>query len=219
MENPPVWRFDQQRIALRDRMRQRHVSDTERSELELFQIIHHVEPDLPGDPGLIKLGPDQPRGERGCVHWHAQFQREIRDRADMVLMSVGQDDPDEIFALAFDELQISEDEVHPRVLVAAEGHAQVDHQPLSVTPVKVDVHADFARAAKRAEQQFLARRHAPRAFCASSASPLIVRSASTASKMLVCRSNSTASPPVAITLAGRPISVRIRSINPSIMAT
>src|SRR5690606_7065620 len=107
-------------------------------------------------------------------------------------------------------------------------------------------HADLARPAERAEQQLLSRFHSnillhtiagipaiaggvrvltsgelhrDAALSARMASPSRVRSASTASKRSVASSNSTASPPVAITFAGRPISARIRAISPSIIAT
>ena len=132
-------------------------------------------------------------------------------------MRVGQDDPDQVLLALLDEFQIGEDQFSPRILIRAEGHAQIDHQPFPVSPIEVDVHANLARTAERTKQQFLAGLHL--AFSARMAMPSRVRSASTASKMSVCLSNRIASPPVAITLAGRPISARIRAISPSIMAT
>jgi hypothetical protein len=79
----------------------------------------------------------------------------------MVFVAVGEDDPRESLLLVLDELELGQDEVDSGILGIGEGQAEIDHQPLAAAAVQVDVHADFARPAERAEQQFFSRNHSP----------------------------------------------------------
>ena len=180
-------------------------------------MVDHLELYLLEQARFLQLVSHKPRSERCRIKRHAQFLCEIGHGADMVLMRMSQHYANEVLLALLDEFQIGEDQLGAGILVGAKGHAQIDHQPLAVSPIEVDVHPDLARSPERAEQQFLAGFHL--AFSARMAMPSRVRSASTASKMSVCWSNRMARPPVAMTRAGRPISLRIRAINPSIMAT
>ena len=155
MEDAAIRRFDHQRIALGDRVRQRHVADAERANLKEIEMIDHVEFDLARDPGFLELVSDQRGGKRGGVERHTKFLRKIRHRADVVFVRVGQHDPEQVRLALLDEVEIGEDQFGAGVFVGAEGHAQVDHQPLAVAAVEVDVHPDLARPAERAEQQFI----------------------------------------------------------------
>ena len=74
-------------------------------------------------------------------------------------MGVGQDNANQVFLAFLDEFQIGKDQLGARVFVGPKSHPQVNHQPLAVAAVQVDVHPDFARSAERAEQQFLAGLH------------------------------------------------------------
>jgi hypothetical protein len=89
--------------------------------------------------------------------------RQIGKRPDMVLVPVGQDDPGQTILLLLDELQLGQDQVDPRIVHVGECHAEVDHQPLAAATVEIDVHADLARPAERAKQQFFSRYHSPAA--------------------------------------------------------
>ncbi len=77
----------------------------------------------------------------------------------MIFMRVRQHDADQIILARLDEIEIGEDQFGTGIFVRAKGHAQIDHQPLAVAAVQVDVHADFARATKREEQQFFSGFH------------------------------------------------------------
>ena len=69
----------------------------------------------------------------------------------MILMAVRQDDPCEPLLLVLDELEVGEDKFNARIAGIGKGQPEVDHDPLAATTVEVDVHADLARAAERAE--------------------------------------------------------------------
>ncbi len=131
---------------------------------------------------------------------------------------MGEDDADKVLHPLFDELEVGEDEVDARIVGVGEGQPQVGHQPLAAAAIEVDVHADLARPAERKKQQLFAGSHRPDP-AASKARPCMVRSGSMTSKASVCLSNSNASPPVAMTVTGRPISAFNLATSPSIIAT
>ena len=56
-------RFDQQRVTLCDRVRQRNVADAERSQVKSIEMVDNIEFDTIANPGFFEFAPDQPRGE------------------------------------------------------------------------------------------------------------------------------------------------------------
>src|SRR3546814_6919134 len=61
------------------------------------------------DSLLLQLAADQAGGERRRVDRHAEIEREIGQRPDMVLVPVGDDDALQTVELAFDEAEIGQD--------------------------------------------------------------------------------------------------------------
>ena len=98
-------RLDQQPIAFGDRVRQRDEADLERPELDASAALDDVELDLAGQPFLLELAGDQAGGERRRKQRALQLLGEIGQRADMVLVAVGQDDPGQPLLLVLDELE------------------------------------------------------------------------------------------------------------------
>ena len=90
-------------------------------------------------------------GEAGHVDVDAEARPEFGQRADMILMGVGDDEADEILLRLLDEGEVGHDEIDARQFVAGEGEAEIDHQPFAALgrPEAVEraVHADFAEAA------------------------------------------------------------------------
>src|SRR5206468_12178576 len=110
------------------------------------------------------------------------------------LVAVGQNDSGKPVLLFLDELEIRQDQLDARIIGTGEGQPEVDHDPLAAAAVEIDVHADLARAAERAEQQFFAGNHlAPRTISYNRLNPWMVRSGSIASNASVCWSNNVAS--------------------------
>ena len=222
MEHAAVRCVDQQGVAFGNRVRQRNIRYFERADCEAAMIgVDHPQFHPAHQASFFKLSPHEVSSERRGVDRHAQFGSEIRYRADMIFVCMGQDDRIKLVGTILDEFQICKDQIHTGVLVSREGHAQIDHQPSALTTIEIDVHSDFARPAKCEEKQFVFGGEIllQAARSANMAKPSNVRSASTASNRSVCSSNRMASPPVATTLAGRPISFFIRAISPSIKAT
>ena len=77
----------------------------------------------------------------------------------MVLVAMGEDDPEQILAPLLDEGQIGQDQLDARIGWIGKGHAEIDHHPFAVAAIEIDVHADLARAAEREEKEFFAGCH------------------------------------------------------------
>ena len=92
--------FDEQPVALGNRVRKRDEADLERPQLDGAAAFDDVELDQAGQPFLLELSGDQPGGEGRRVERRLQLLREIGQGADMVLVAVGQDDPGEPVLLA-----------------------------------------------------------------------------------------------------------------------
>ncbi len=97
-------------------------------------------------------------GEGGGIDGDAAKERpEIDHCAEMVLVRMGEQEAGDIVALLLEEADVGEDDVDARLLVAAEGDAHVDDQPLArpraAVAVEVEIHADLANAAERHEDE------------------------------------------------------------------
>ena len=138
-------------------MRQRHEGHAERADIELGVGLDDLQLDAVGIALLLELPADQARGESGGVERHAEILGQVRQRADMVLMPVRQHDTDQIVEPFLDELQVGQDHVDAGILRIGEGDAAIDHHPLAVTAVQIDVHADLARPTQGQEKELVLR--------------------------------------------------------------
>src|SRR6185295_8551800 len=181
--------------------------------------LDDVELDLTGQPLLLELAGNQAGGEGRRVERTLELVGEIGKRADMVFVPVGEDDPGQPLLLFLDEFEVGKDEVDSGIRRVGKGQAEVNHDPLPTAAVEIDVHADLSRTAKGAKQELFARDHFAFwiAIVCNRLNPWMVRSGSIASNTLVCLSNRSARPTVAITVSGPSISRRMRSTSPSIM--
>ena len=100
---------------------------------------------------------DQPGGEAVGIERDAEVGSKIGDGADMVLMPVRQHDAEQVVLAVLDELEVGHHDLDPRIILAAEGHAEVEHDPFAVAAIEIGVHADLARSAQCEEKQLLAR--------------------------------------------------------------
>ena len=221
---------DHQRIGLGDGMGERDQLDLERPHGEAPAKRHLDDLDLVLQAGLHQLGIDHLGGEGGGVDRAAQARPEVADRADVVLVGMGQDQPGQVLAARLDEGGIGHQHVDPGRAGPGEGDPEIDHQPLSVMAVEVQVHADLAGPAERQEVEFVspgrpvahgarAQEPAPRLARWMASRPRRVRSESTASMHAVARAKREARPPVAITFMGWPYSPLMRATRPSISPT
>ena len=166
MHDEPRRRADRERAALGDRMRDGDELDVERADV---------------DPAVLRDDPDrdfrrarfaQPsrlgeaRGEARHVDGHAEPRPELGERADMILVRVGDDEADEVVLDLLDEGEVGHDEIDARQILAREGEAEIDHQPFAAAgrPKAVEraIHADFAETAERREHELAVVNHLSR---------------------------------------------------------
>src|SRR6185312_16675695 len=123
--------LDQQPVALGNRVRQRNEADAKRAELDASASFDDVELYRAGQSLFLELAGDESRCERRREQGRAKLFGEIRQSADMILMSVGQHDSGEALLLVFDELQVGKDQLDPRIARVREGQSKVDHDPMA----------------------------------------------------------------------------------------
>ena len=102
---------------------------------------------LLGQAFFFQLAPDQTRGERRCIKRHAKVCGQIGDGADMVFMAMGQQYAKQIGFAGFNKFKIRQDNLYPRIFIAAEGDAKIDHQPFSLAAIEINIHANLIRPA------------------------------------------------------------------------
>ena len=111
---------------------------------------------------------DEFRREARQVDGRVKVGPKLNEGPDVVLMRVGDDDPDQILLRLFDEVEIRHDEIDAGQVLAREADAKVDHQPPArirrPVAVKGAIHANLAQAAERDEHELIVVRHRGSAF-------------------------------------------------------
>jgi hypothetical protein len=83
----------------------------------------------------------------------------FRNRAEMILVRMGENDAKQVLPLRFDEAQIGKHDVHAGFAVVRKGDAEIDHQPLAAArraeAIEIDIHADLAHPAEGKEDQLI----------------------------------------------------------------
>ena len=161
-------RADRQRRAFGDRMGDGNELDVERTDRDPRAGPDDLDRDL-GRAGLAepaRLG--EPGRERRGVDLRAEARPQLRQRADVVFVGVGDDDADEVLLHLLDEADIRHDEVDAGQVVAGERDAEIDHQPLAPLrrPIAVEraIHPDFAEPSERREHELAVVSHSRWAF-------------------------------------------------------
>ena len=73
----------------------------------------------------------------------------------MIFMGMGQDNRFQLFRAGFDKPQIWQNHINAWHGVIRKADAKIDHQPAPLIMIKIGVHADLARPAKRQENQII----------------------------------------------------------------
>ncbi len=77
----------------------------------------------------------------------------------MILMPMRQHDAEQVVQPLLDKLQVGQDQVDAGIVGRAKDHAAIDHDPLAVAAIEVDVHANLTRATEREEEEFFTGGH------------------------------------------------------------
>ena len=161
----PVWitrpngRGDRQRAAFGDRVRNVDRLDCERPERERLADLHgahsHVVDDVVGGT----LGAQHGGGERRGIDRPIESRPEIEHGAVVVLVTVRQDQRQHVLGIVLEEARIGHDQLDAGLRRAGESDAAIDDDPFAAIArteaVGGHVHADFADAAKRHEDELV----------------------------------------------------------------
>jgi hypothetical protein len=154
-------RLDRQPVRLRDGVRDGHELDPERPELQIAAQRDLGQADLIEDAGVAQLLADQEGGERRGVERGFQARPQPAERTDVVLVSVRQHDAQDVVGVGLDVARVRGDHLHAGRRQVAEGHAQVDHDPLPIVrrpvAVQIEIHPDLVRPAQRQEDELVSR--------------------------------------------------------------
>ena len=143
---------DRHAERIRDRVVDREELARERPEL-LGLALPHLEGERL-DPVLLQLALDQREGQPGADQRHVRLlAQQVRHRADVVLVAVGEDDRVEVVPAVPQVAEVGQDQVDAGLLGLGEQHAAVDdEQPAAVLEDR-HVAADLADAAERDDAQ------------------------------------------------------------------
>ena len=122
-----------------------------RTQLEATARRDHVDLHLVDQMRLGQLAAQDGRGERGGIDRAAQLAPKMRNRTHVVLVRVGDHQAQQLVPPLRDKGGVGHDHIGLGQFVAAEADAAVDGQPVAVTPIQVEVHANLTRPAQRQE--------------------------------------------------------------------
>ncbi len=131
--------------------------DVKRPLFEPPAKLDHMDRHLIGKIGFRQFGLQELGGKRGGIDRAFQPWPKIRHRAKVILMRMGQDKAKKFVFAFLDKGRIGHDNIDTGQTFLAKGNAHIDHQPLIVISVQIEVHANFARSPQRHKQQFVFR--------------------------------------------------------------
>ena len=135
-------------------MRHAHELDVERPDARPLAGLRLLQLGRPEQPVLVELRLDQPKREPRRPHLpDANLTQEIRQRAHVVLVAVGEKDRAHALGVVAQVAHVGEDQVDPEVLVAREREARVDHHDLAAELEDRHVLSDLSEAAERDDPQ------------------------------------------------------------------
>ena len=156
VDDAPGAGLDDERDGVGDRVRDADELDAEGADLERLVVrprFHELR--LLTEPVLVELRLDQPeRQPRGNDLLDVDLAEQVRERADVILVPVREDDRAHVLVLEVAE--VGKDEVDAEVLVARERKPRVDDDRLAARLVHGHVLAHLAEAAERDDAQRVA---------------------------------------------------------------
>ena len=103
---------------------------------------------------LLQLQLHQGRGQRRRVNGDVDLPQQIGYAADMILMTVGQDQAADPAGIVLQIGKIGQDDIHPVHILVGKPHAAVDDKDITAILDCRHVLADLAETAKRNNLQF-----------------------------------------------------------------
>ncbi len=155
MNDQSLGRADGKRIRFKDRMGHGDKFDVKATQLEPAAKFDHMDRHLIGEIGFGKLGLKEFGGKRRCIDRAFQPWPKIWHRPKVIFVGMGQNKTKQLVLAVLDKGRVGHHNINTRKPFLAKGNPHINHQPLVIVAIKVQVHANFARTAKRHEQHFV----------------------------------------------------------------
>ena len=143
------WRLDAVAEPVHDRVRHPERLHAEAADVEGPTWLDRHEPRPVLEPVLAEPLAGQGESHARPVDRDVELTKEVRQRADVVLVGVRQDHPAHLIALGEEGGEVRDDVVDPRHLVVGEHESAVDGQEVLARLEHHHVEADLAEAAER----------------------------------------------------------------------
>src|SRR5215471_13706502 len=100
------------------------------------------------DPMLVQLAFRQAQGKVRRVNRNIDLLQNVRQRAEMIFVAMGEDDGGNVFPVLLEDFEIGNANVYAIDALFGESHARVEHQHLVATAQQGTVHPELADAAE-----------------------------------------------------------------------
>ena len=154
MQDGAERRGDGERYRVRDGVVRVNELDAETAQLDGVARADMVQLDLLGHLVLGELGLDDAAGQARCVNRCVALTQHIRDRADVVLVAVGDDVAAQLVQVALEVGRVRDNEVYAEHIIVRECYAAVDYNDVAAVLDNGHVLADLVQTAKRYDLQF-----------------------------------------------------------------
>ena len=130
-------------------MSQGHQGHLERAQINRAAHRHFGNIGVLQTARIAHLFAQQEGREGRGIDGSPQTRPEPAHSPDMVLVSVGQDNGDNVVGIVFDIGRVGQDDLHARRGLITKGHPNIHHDPLArmgrAVTIEVEVHTDFVR--------------------------------------------------------------------------
>ena len=148
---------DRERRAVGNRVVRLDELHVEVPERHRVPVLHDEELRRVGEPVLLKLVLNQRDREARRVHRHIQILQNVRERADVVLVAVGDDEALHLRPVVLQVRHIRDDAVDPQHVLARERDSAVHDDDAVPVLEGRHVHPDLLKAAERDDLHLRAR--------------------------------------------------------------
>ena len=155
MEYFSIRRCDQAGAHFKDRVRQSNKLKIKWAQGERALHRDHVQFYYVGNAFFFQLAANKRCREWCRVKRYTKVDGKICHCADMVFMTMGQHDTEQVFFTLLDKFEIGQNKVNARIFRVRECQAKINHYPLAFASVQIDVHANFIGPAKGKEKKFI----------------------------------------------------------------
>ena len=163
MQNQLSADTDSQSTRLRDRVGHGHQLNIKDTGFEPIALINNRHWNLVIRPITNQLGFQKPCSKRCGINRQLKALPKIGQRAIVVFMCMGDNDPINTGALFFQKTNIRKNQIHARHFSTGEGHTKINDQPATIIlrsiSIKTEVHTNFANTAQRQEHELFSARH------------------------------------------------------------